>query len=220
LNALEAQWLEELRAQEEAQLAQLEQSRRELPLQRRREGSAAVNQTLAQMRSAGQSEREAVRERLLALLRQDFGQDDGVLGITLPPMMSLLGPFPATPPGSSTRTTRRSIARDSMIIETPPWGVASNREISPSSNLLRPLRLQAGSLPGSSAITVPAAPVALSQRNAQISALRAQAIRESRLWTRIVARREGWQLQEVRPKRAQPQAADGTRTVLRILNFA
>jgi hypothetical protein len=60
LSELETQWIEELRAQEAAQLAQLEQSRRELPLQRRREGSVAVNEALAQLRSASQKEREAV----------------------------------------------------------------------------------------------------------------------------------------------------------------
>jgi hypothetical protein len=75
----------------------------------------------------------------------------------------------------------------------------------------------------------------MAQRTAQISALRAQATREARLWTRIVARRQGWQLQEVRPNRVSPQTArgtaskatptamspvpDGTGTVLKILNF-
>jgi hypothetical protein len=188
LNELEAQWIEELRAQEEAQLAQLEQSRRELPLQRRREGSVAVNQTLTQLRTAGQDEREAVRTRLLALLGQDFTQDETMLGIVLPPITSPFGTFPALPVGPSTRAVSRSVLPGSMIIETPAWKAASNREIGA----------------GISSIALPvASPV---QRTAQVSALRAQAIREARLWTRIVARRQGWQLQEVRTARTQPQS--------------
>jgi hypothetical protein len=213
LNELEAQWIEELRAQEEAQLAQLEQSRRELPLQRRREGSVAVNQTLTQLRTAGQDEREAVRTRLLALLGQDLTQDETMLGIVLPPITSPFGTFPALPVGPSTRVVSRSVLPGSMIIETPAWKAASNREIGA----------------GISSIALPvASPV---RRTAQVSALRAQAIREARLWTRIVARRQGWQLQEVRTARTQPQSTpsatppkpmptmDGTGTVLRILNF-
>jgi hypothetical protein len=239
LNELEAQWLEELRAQEAAQLAQLEQSRRELPLQRRREGSVAVNQALNQLRSANQQEREAVRARLLTLLGQDFGQDEATLGIVLPPVVS---PFDAFPPNSSasTRFAGRSTTPGRMIFETPAWGAASNPEISSGSDFLQQLPIRSNSRSnGSTPSGFPAAPPivqsALAQRKAQIGALRAQAIREAGLWTRIVARRQGWQLQEVRPERVAPQTArgttskatptakapvtDGTSTVLRILNF-
>ena len=242
LNTLEAQWREELRAQENAQLAQLEQSRRELPLQRRREGTGPINQMLAQLRSAGESEREEVRARSLSLLRQDFGQDDAALGIVLPALVSPFEAFPAIPSTSSTRiarsrTVRSGVVRSGVVpgrgfFETPSLGVASNAEINTGS-LLQPLRLQPGSRRGGSAISgFPVAQNALAQRTAQISALRAQAIREARLWTRIVARRQGWQLQEMRAARTQQQSAswatprttppptDGTSTVLKILNFA
>jgi hypothetical protein len=226
-------------------LAQLEQSRRELPLQRRREGSVAVNQALNQLRSANLQEREAVRARLFTLLGQDFSQDEATLGIVLPPVVS---PFDTFPLGSSTSTrlAGRNTAPGRMIFETPTRGAASNQEISSGSDFLQPLQLRPESRPnGSTPFGFPAVPVsvapgtvaqrALAQRRVQIGALRAQATREATLWTRIVARRQGWQLQEVRPELVTPQkargttsritppaarpAADGTNTVLRILNF-
>jgi hypothetical protein len=108
-----------------------------------------------------------------------------------------------------------------MIFETPAWGAASNLETSSGSDFLQPLRLRPESRSNRSALSgFPAAPItvtpgtiaqnALVQRRAQISALRAQATREARLWTRIVARRQGWQLQEVRPESISPQTARGS----------
>jgi hypothetical protein len=245
LSQLEAQWIEELRAQEAAQLAQLEQSRRELPLLRRREGSVAVRQALAQLRSAGQQEREAVRAHLLTLLSQDFSQDEATLGIVLPSVVPSFGTFGSSP-STSTRLANRNSVAERMIIETPGRRAASNPEISSGSDFLQQLRLRPESRFNRSTISdfaaapVTVAPVkvaqsALARRSVQIRALRAQATREATLWTRIVARRQGWQLQEVRPELVTPQkargttsritppaarpAADGTNTVLRILNF-
>jgi hypothetical protein len=222
LNALESQWREELRAQENTQLAQLEQSRRELPLQRRREGTGPINQELAQLRNAGQSERQAVRERLLALLGLDFGQDDAALGIVLPAIVSPLDSVPAAL-NTSTRIARSGLVPGGMLIETPGLRGASGGQLGTGSNLLA----------NSPASGVLLEPNQLRERTsagraAQIRALRAQAIREAWLWTRIVARRQGWQLQEKRLARTQPRAVvqpaprtlDGTGTVLRILNFA
>jgi hypothetical protein len=214
LAALEAAWEAQLRRQEAARLAELTRLREERPRQLRREGEERIAAVLDQVGRDDAARREAVLAAHRQRVREEFPADEAVLGIVLPgvalPAQRL--PEMRTPPQS------QSSAR--LITAVGRGAFQSPRD---RNETLR-ARIASIGVPAAPTAVGLAAPVPFSAtdggRAAQIRALKARALNESRRWARIAVRGKGWELQERVAEDPKARGVDRTDDVLRILNLS
>lgn len=211
LRALEAEWREKLRVQENTRLEELKKLQFELPQKMRIEGEKGIFQRVQAQVARDAALRESVAGTLRARMAAGFppaegGASDDVLSIRLP--------------GASlaAQSIENGPANQAGALAWVRSGVIThqiNNGIIPTNG---PFLSSAGAFSGGAAPAarpiraIQSAPRALNRAGA----LRAQAWQEAERWAQAIARRRGWKLQTKRTA----GASDCTGEALRLLNLS
>jgi hypothetical protein len=201
IDVLEAQWQARLRAQEATRLRELERLRLERPAQLRREGETRIKTFLAEQQSGDTALRNELQTEQRLRLAVDFTPTNGSLGIVLPAARTFRNTLPAEKP----------FFAETFRFPAPSERIDTARSALRSSFSLPAVRRQEGTLVSSTPLSL------RTIRTIRTRELRAQAVREARLWTKALARRNAWTLLS-RPPAAGEKIPNETARVIRALN--
>ena len=218
LEELESAWRRHAENSLDAWMTARETVSTERPRELKTAGTQRIAQTLDALQSAAITRRETLRDTQLELLARDFGAQPNLF---VPSDFPVSGPVPTladldfAPPSAASQEKARK--KNTVRYET-------RRVLASSESALSGVSVAAQRL-GFSDVSPPRATrvLALSpQRRARIASLRARALRETLAWTRLAARRRGWQnvAYLLTGGAAPPDGArDGTGEAARILQL-